>query len=452
MRVGSSLYALADETLPASFEGLKSHVDVKWIQSALARGGVGKLRNRKLSAEDIVWLIIGMSLYRDEPMVDVAHRLDLVLPDEKGRPGTVAKGAIPPARQRIGIDPLRKLFGTIAEHWALESAERTRWRGLMVLGADGSTLRVPDSLENRAEFLLPPASRSTSGYPQVRVAVLMVLRSHLWLDFDFADCRTGEGTVTWPLIQRVPTQSLTILDRYYIDHGQLCDLTARGEDRHWLLRARKNLKYRVVKRLGRGDDLVEVTVSHDRRRDRPDLPKTFLARVIRYQRKGFRANTLWTSLLDWKAYPSGEIIELYHERWELELGYDEIKTDVLRREETIRSKTPDGVRQELWGMAIAYNLVRREMDLLARELDLPPRRISFVGCLRRIRDLFFWAAITKTPGALPKRIGRMRMDLRRLILPERSSDRLYPRHVKIKMSGYKRNHSHPGSSTEKGLN
>ena len=76
--------------------------------------------------------------------------------------------------------------------------------------------------------------------------------------------------------------------------------------------------------------------------------------------------------MDPKAYPAGEIAELYHERWELELGYDELKTDVLEQQEAIRSETPDGVRQELWGMAIAYNLVRREMDLAAREMGIYP--------------------------------------------------------------------------------
>ncbi|MBI5554446.1 MAG: hypothetical protein HY920_01155 [Elusimicrobia bacterium] len=112
---------------------------------------------------------------------------------------------------------MQELFLTTARQWAWESADKNRWRGLMVLGADGSTLRVPDRAKNRQEFRLPPASRSTAGYPQVRVSVLMVLRSHLWLDFDFADCRTGEGTIAWPLIQRVPGQSITIVDRYYIN-------------------------------------------------------------------------------------------------------------------------------------------------------------------------------------------------------------------------------------------
>lgn len=443
MKTSTSLFTLSDGALPASFEGLKSRVAVEWIQEALERGGTGKLRNRKMTVEDIMWLVIGISLYRNRPMVDVAHDLGLVMPDKKGRPGRLSKGAIPQARKSLGVDPVRALFLTTANHWAKESGERYRWRGLMLLGADGTTLRIPDSAENRSEFGLPAASRSTAGYPQVRVAVLMVLRSHQWLAFDFADIGTGEGTVAWPLIQQVPERSLTILDRYYIDHAQLWGLTQRGDDRHWLLRARKNLRWNVLRRLGRGDDLVEMPIDRSRRRRDPSLPEKFLARVIRYRRKGFRSQTLLTSLLDPQAYPAKEIIGLYHERWELELGYDELKTNVLEREEAIRSETPEGIRQELWGMAIAYNLVRREMDLMARELNLPPRQISFVACLRLIRDFFHWAAITQTPGGLPKRMVQMRVDLRRFILPPRRGHRAYPRHVKIKMSGYARNHGHP---------
>jgi len=443
MKAASALYALSDGTLPASFEGLKSHINLAWIQEALRQGGTGKLRNRKLSAEDIVWLVIGMALYRDIPMADVAHRLDLVLPDKAGRAQSVSKGAIPQARVRVGVDALRELFHIVAGHWALESAQRYQWRGLMVLGADATTLRVPDSPENRAEFHLPPASRSTAGYPQVRVAVLMVLRSHLWLDFDFADCHSGEGTIAWPLIQRVPGKSVTILDRYYVNHGQLYDLAARGGERHWLLRTRKNLKWRTIKRFGRADELVEVAISREVRRIRPELPETFLARAIRYRRRGFRTRILLTSLLDAVAYPAEELAGLYHERWELELGYDELKTEVLEREETIRSETVAGVRQELWGMGIAYNLIRREIDLAARVMNLPPCRISFAGSLRLIRDLFYLAAITGSPGALPRRIEKMRVNMRQLVLPPRRHGRSYPRHVKIKMSGYARNHGHP---------
>jgi len=129
---------------------------------------------------------------------------------------------------------------------------------------------------------------------------------------------------------------------------------------------------------------------------------------------------------------AAEMVELYHERWELELGYDEIKTHTRASEEAIRSETPERVRQEVWGIAIAYNLVRREMEAMAKALDLPPRRISFRGSLLLIRDLFVWASVS-SPGSLPKMVTQFRLDLRQMILPPRRSERCYPRHVKIKM-------------------
>ena len=111
-----------------------------------------------------------------------------------------------------------------------------------------------------------------------------------------------------------------------------------------------------------------MDVCHHTRSDLdPSLPKTWRARAITYQRKGFRPQTLLTSLLDAKTYPRDEVAELYHERWELELGYDEIKTELLESRECIRSKSPERVEQELLGILLAYNLIRFEMSSVARE-------------------------------------------------------------------------------------
>jgi hypothetical protein len=342
----------------------------------------------------------------------------------------------------VGADPLRTLFGVTAEHWGLESADRYRWRGLLVLGADGVVLRVPDSSENREEFHLPGSARRSAGYPQIRGVGLLDLRSRKLVDFDFADCKTGELTLASPLLERVPEHSVTVVDRLYADYLLLHGIHSKGEQRHWLLRAKKNLKWKVLRQLGRGDELVEVTFSPALRRKHPELPETFQARVIRYHRKGFRPRVLITSLLDPEQYPATEIADLYCERWELELAYDELKTHTLDREEAIRSKTPDGVRQEIWGLLIAYNLVRHEMEGVALERGVAPRRISFLYSLRVIRDVFYWAA-TARPGSLPKMVKKMHLDVGKLILPERRNQRRYPRHVKIKMSGYLRNDGHP---------
>lgn len=437
MGLASSLVAIGDGTLPDSYEGLKSHFNAGWIESALGRSGVATLRKRKLPAEQVIWLVIGMALYRDRPIDDIVRALDLVLPGEDGQLRAVTKGAIPQARDRVGAEPLRELFRSTAESWATASAEKHRWRGLMVLGIDGTRLRVPDSPENRETFGLASSARAgTCSYPLIQVAALMALRSHLLLDFDFADGRTSEGELAWPMIERAPSEALIIVDRGFAYHATFQHI-AEGS-RHWLARARKGHRWQVVRKLGDGDDLVEIQTSSAKN---PEVPPAYVARAIRYQRKGFPAQVLLTSLIDAKRYPAAEIVELYHERWELELGYDEIKTETLEQFEAIRSRAPERVRQEVWGLAVAYNLVRREMEAVAAQLRVAPTRISFRGALRTIRDAFIWASVAN-PGAVPKLVQRMRMEIAELLLPERRPHRAYPRVVKIKMSNYDRNDSH----------
>ncbi len=193
----------------------------------------------------------------------------------------------------------------------------------------------------------------------------------------------------------------------------------------------------MVKKLGTGDELVEMEVHRNSRASHPDLPRFWQVRAIRYKRRGFRPQTLLTSLVDSVAFPADELRALYHERWEIELGFDEVKTDLLDRQEAIRSKTPKGVLQELWAVGLAYNLVRLEMERTADEAEVAPSRISFVVSLRAIRDEWMWAAATSFPGAIPKNLRRLRDELRRFILPPRRQ-RSFPRALKLKMSNYAR--------------
>ena len=137
-------------------------------------------------------------------------------------------------------------------------------------------------------------------------------------------------------------------------------------------------------------------------------------------------------------YPASELRALYHERWELELGFNEVKTEMLEREEAIRSKTPPGAMQELWAIGLAYNLIRLEMEQVAAEAKVPPARISFVMSMRLIRDEWMWAAASKSPGAIPANLRRLRNELKRFVLPPRRTHRSFPRAVKLKMSSYER--------------
>jgi hypothetical protein len=264
----------------------------------------------------------------------------------------------------------------------------------------------------------------------------MVLRSHVLAAASFGRYEgTYELAYATPLCASIPEHSLTVVDKGFFGASLLLGIEAKP-DRHWLIRAKSNLSAKVIQRFGPGDELVEMEVSKHARKKDPSLPRTWTARRIRYQIPGFREQWLLTSLRDPKRYPAVEIVALYHERWELELGYDEIKTELLDREEAIRSRKPDGVLQEIWGVLLAYNLVRLEMENIAHEAKIEPTRISFVEALRLMRDEWAWLSVT-SPGAIPKRLAAMRRSIKRYVLPPRRKRR-YPRAVKIKMSNYDR--------------
>ena len=178
-------------------------------------------------------------------------------------------------------------------------------------------------------------------------------------------------------------------------------------------------------------------MSKEARRKDPTLPTHFDVRAIRYQRKGYQPQLLLTSLVDATQYAADELRSLYHERWEIELGFGELKTDMLERLETIRSKTPTAVAQEMWGLLIAYNLIRLEMQRIAAEFDLEPTRISFIASLRHCVEQWHFAAIA-SPGTIPSRLATATDRMRVFVLPPRRPRRVFAREVKIKMSNYNR--------------
>jgi hypothetical protein len=346
----------------------------------------------------------------------------------------VAKSAVAKARARLGEDPPAYLFAVTAAEWSARSADQHRWRGLALYGLDGTPLRVADTPENRAAFGGQRGRVGESGYPQVRVVAAMALRSHVLSVFRFADYATGEVTLARDAWSEIPENSLVIIDRNFLVKKDLIHLETSG-NRHWLSRTKTNTTWAVKEKLGRDDYLVEWDVHA------AGLPRTWTMRAIHYKRKGHPRSTLLTSLVDAEKYPAKELIALYHERWETEIGYDEIKTHLLDRQETIRSKTPSGVRQELWGLALAYNLVRLEMERAAEEASVPPTRISFTTSVSMIRNaLRDCTSPRTTPGAIPKLLWYLREDLKRLVLPPRRPERTYPRAVKVKMSNYPRKH------------
>lgn len=428
---------------PKSFPTLTQHLDPQWIEEALLATGTATLRKRRLPAEQTVWLLLGMAVMRDKPIVAVARQLEVALPGPDGS-RTVASSALSQARARLGAEPLEWLFLRTSEEWAHRSAHADRWRGLGLYGTDGTTLRVADSQANRAHFGGPDSGRHAggrderqSGYPLMRLVVVMALRSHLIASAVFGPYGIDERTYAATLWNTVPDNSLVLLDRNYLQANVLVPLTTTGAERHWMTRAKSTTKFRLIRRLGRGDELVEFEVSTEARRKDPSLPTHFDARAVRYQRKGFKPQLLLTSLVDSAKYPADEIRALYHERWEIELGFGELKTDMLERLETIRSKSPPAVTQEMWGLLIAYNLVRLEMQRLAREFGVVPTRISFVASLRHCVEQWHLATLL-SPGTIPSHFATATDRMRTFVLPKRRPARSFPRAVKLKMSSYTR--------------
>ncbi|MEE8367444.1 MAG: IS4 family transposase [Thermoanaerobaculia bacterium] len=439
-----ALRALNELGPEGGLERFAASLDPEWIEEALKSTGSASIRRRKLPADQAVWMVIGMCLFADRSITDVVDHLNLVLPGVK----RLAPSAVPQARYRLGPQPLRWLFEKVAGAWG-ETPGLGGYHGLSLYGIDGTHLRVQDSDENFTHFGKPGGRNGSSdaGYPQLRVVGLMNLSNRLLTGAEAGPWSQGEQTLVNPLTCQIPDHSLTIVDRGFYAYLWINQLLSGGTERYIMIRARKNLTYEIIKVLSDGSALALVRPHKKLRKEHPELPKSILLRVIDYKLPGGKPSRMFVSLLDPIEYPAKELITLYHERWELEIGFDELKTHMLERKECLRSKKPEGVYQELWGQLLTYNLVRREMLLAAEAHGLPPKRISFRSSLLWIRNFWLTASITRSPANLPKHLAEFRSTLDVLILPERRSERRYPRHVKIKMSHYNRNRGKRNSAS-----
>lgn len=421
---------------PRGVARFQESIDPEWVEQALAATGTASVRRRRFPADQAVWLVVGAGLFADRSIQEISEHMDLIVP---GTP-RVAPSAVSRARYRIGQEPLEWLFHKVAGAWSC-SPGLGGYRGLALFGVDGTHLRVPDSDENYEHFGKPGGRGGSgdAGYPQLRLCALMSLDTRLVVDARFGPWSRGEQDLATELWPALPDRSLTILDRGFVNYRLFTKLVASGTDRHVMVRMRADMKVERLELLPDGTELALLRPCSEARRQEPDITPSLTVRVVHYQHPDGKPSRMCVTLLDPALYPAKELIELYHERWELEVAYDELKTHMLHRKESLRSKKPVGVEQEVWGLLLAYNLVRREMLLVAAKSKVPPKQISFWTSLLRIRDFWIYAATTSAPGNIPARLADMESDLRSLVLPPRRKERRYPRHVKIKMSNYARN-------------
>lgn len=437
MAFATDIESADDIAPPTAFKFAAENLPAEWITESLEKTGTASIRRRKLPAHMVAWLVIAMALFRDRSIHAAVTQLGL-MQDRDAPPGRgrVAPSSIARARARLGAGPMRELFERTAEAWAMDSARRDAWHGLAVFAMDGTTFNVADTAENHDEFGRPKSGRSVSGYPKARVVTLNVPRSHLLAAMEIGPYAASEQEVAAPLWKRVPDDSVLLVDRGFLSYAALLAHHSDGKERHWLTRAKSNTRAKPVKQLPDGSELATLDLSSQARKEDPSLPRTMLVRVVRYQVPGFEPQRLLTSMLDPVSYPAHELALLYHERWEIELGYREKKSHMLERRESLRSKTPEGTRQELWGIGVAFNVVRLMMAQAAEARGIPPRRISFRGALQLVRALALSAWVVP-PGTLPKLLRNLQADIAHLRLPERKR-RHNPRVVKVKMSNFKK--------------
>lgn len=408
---------------PISFERFAQLIDPLWIEQALVSTGTVSLRRRRLPAERIVWLVVGLALFKNEPIWLIVQQLGLALGEAK----VPAPSAAVQARQRLGAEPLAALFKQLAESWGgAEQPASASFLGLRSFAVDGVVWSTPDTPDNRQAFGGGRTHSGDGAWPQVRGVCLMDTYSHLIRDACFGEFSVGELRHAKGLEKSVSDHSVTIFDRAYYSAALLLDWQQSGIERHWLMRARKPLKYEVIEELGAGDWLVRLTVSRDALKQRPDLPNHWHARLIEYSIDG-KTRRYLTSLIDAERYPAHQVAEHYNERWEIELGYREIKQNLLKGEQ-LRSKQPDLVRQELWGTLLAYNLIRQEMRLIAEEIKVTPQRLSFLWLAQAVSNALRFCPL-ETPGTIPKRLAELRVQAQHFMLPARRQ-RSYPRVVK----------------------
>ncbi|MGE6235383.1 IS4-like element ISAeme14 family transposase, partial [Aeromonas media] len=223
------------------------------------------------------------------------------------------------------------------------------WAGLQLLAVDGVMWRTPDTAENTAAFAKPKTQQGETAYPQVRMLCQMALTSHLLTQAVMESCAVSEMVLAEQLVERTPDHSLTLFDKGFYSLGLLHAWQTTGRERHWLLPLKKGTQYEVVRKLGRQDALVQLKTSPQARKKWPQLPETMVARLLTRTING-KARQVLTSMVDPMRFPGADIIALYGHRWEIELGYREMKHSLQQHKLTLRSKKAAGIRQELWGV------------------------------------------------------------------------------------------------------
>ena len=429
MQLSTALSQISSNTL-TEFKNLTDILSPEIIAQGLSTHGIATIRKRKLPMESMIWAVIGMALFRNFSMRQLLNQLDILLPN--GTP-FVAPSAVTQARKKLGSDVIKTIFEQTQLQWN-EKSEHPHWCGLNLYGVDGVVWRTPDTKENSEAFSRASNKNAVGAYPQVRMVCQMELTSHMLINSAFDSYDVNEMKLAENLIDTTPNNSLTIFDRGFYSLGLLNRWQNTGEMRHWLIPLKKNTQYQVIRKLGNKDYLVKIKTTPQSKKKFDDLGDSVIARLVTRTVKDKEVAIL-TSMVDPMRFPKSDIVDLYSHRWEIELGFREMKQYMLDNRFTLRSNQPDLIKQELWGVLLAYNLIRYQMVLMAKSLkNIHPNQLSFHGAsLHIIHHLTQLPFIS--PGNIPKFVMDITKAAKQFILPSRR-ERKYPRALKCSKNRY----------------
>ena len=357
------------------------------IHAALAATERESARQRDLPGHVTVYYVIALALYMQSSYREVLRCL-LEGIQWLARPSAslnvAGNSGISQARTRLGWEPLRHLHDQVVKPIAVAATKGAWYRSWRLVSMDGSTLDIADEKGNDEAFGRPGASRGQSAYPQIRFVSLVENGTHVLFGSRMADYATSEIALAKTILPSLSKGMLCLADRGFFGFEMWKQAAATGADLLW--RVRKNILLPCEKRLPDGSYLSRIYPSQqDQRRGCNGV----VVRVIEYRLEGVEgAEPLYrlaTTTLDHEPAPATELAALYHDRWEIETALDELKTHLRGARIVLRSKTPDLVRQEFYGLLMAHFAIRGLMHEAALDSGEDPDRLSFLHAVRVVR-------------------------------------------------------------------
>ena len=382
---------------------LTTTIPMDLIDEVLRDTGRQSQRQRQLPARLVVYYVIGLALYAQASYGEVLRCLleGLRWLQVKGLDITLAgKSALPQARVRLGVAPLKELFQRVARPVAEPGTPGAWYRGRRLVSLDGTTIEMPDTPELVTRFGRPKAPRGVSAFPQMRLLTLVETGTHTIIAAVADRSRASEMRLAPHLLARLQAGMLCLADRGFVGIALWRLGMASGADLLWRVRSHQRLPGLRV--LCDGSYLSRLYPSpHHRRLAKAGIP----VRVIEYRLDGIPdaepRYRLLTTILDPSEAPAPELAALYHERWEHESTLAELKVKLSGRRLMLRSRRVDLVEQELYGLLLAHLAVRRLMYEASRHAACDPDTLSFIHTVRIVRRTlpFHAAAFSPSPAA-----------------------------------------------------